>query len=345
MGNPKYRGALLERAVAMVRPSIHVIIVNWNSGKQLVECLESFASVADDAVSLARVTVVDNASTDGSLDEATRLTATLPLAIIRNRDNIGFAAACNQGAAGSTADFLLFLNPDTRLTPGSLAAPAQFLSDRANETTGIVGIQLVDSDGIVARSCARRPRPLAMIGQSLGLDRLVPSVFPPHFLTDWDHRQTRSVDQVMGAFCFIRRPLFQALGGFDERFFVYYEDVDLAVRAQAHGRQSVYLATAQAYHRGGGTTASVKDRRLYYFLRSRILFGLKHFGRGAAIALIIATLVVEPAVRMVHALWSRRLAEVGEIARAVAMLWRHLPDIVQTHLRLAHAQRAVAHAL
>jgi N-acetylglucosaminyl-diphospho-decaprenol L-rhamnosyltransferase len=329
----------------MLRPSIHVIIVNWNSGNQLVECLESFAAVVDDAASLTSVTVIDNASADGSLDAAARLEATLPLSIIRNRENRGFAAASNQGAAGSTADFLLFLNPDTRLTPGCFEAPARFLNDRVNESAGIVGIQLIDSDGKVARTCARQPRPLAMIGNGLGLDRLMPSVFPPHFLLEWDHQETCTVDQVMGAFCFIRRSLFEALGGFDERFFVYYEDLDLAVRAQALGWRSVYLASAQAYHRGGGTTAAVRDRRLYYLVRSRILFSLKHFGLGAALGVIVASLFLEPVARTVHALSSRRLVEVKEIARGFAMLWQHLPDIIQTHLRFAHAQSAAAHAL
>src|SRR5262245_15617331 len=101
----------------MNRPTIHIVIVNWNSGRQLQECLASFEAIANDDVSLAHVTVVDNASTDGS---AAGLTCAVPLGIIRNAENRGFAAACNQGAAGVEADFLLFLNPDTRLMPGAL---------------------------------------------------------------------------------------------------------------------------------------------------------------------------------------------------------------------------------
>ena len=96
----------------------------------------------------------------------------------------------------------------------------------------------------------------ALIGQSFGLDRILPSWFPPHFLSEWAHDTIRSVDQVMGAFLMIRRPLFEALGGFDERFFVYFEDLDLSLRARELGWTSVYLATAQAFHRGQGTTDS-----------------------------------------------------------------------------------------
>src|SRR5579862_3305611 len=106
----------------MDRPSVHVVIVNWNAGRQLAECLASFAAVGDDGVAI-RLTVVDNASTDGSADGLVA-PASVPLVVIRNQENRGFAAACNQGAAGSDSAFLLFLNPDTALMPGSLAGPA-----------------------------------------------------------------------------------------------------------------------------------------------------------------------------------------------------------------------------
>jgi GT2 family glycosyltransferase len=329
----------------MTRPALHVIIVNWNSGDQLVECLQSFSVVAGDAVDVIRITIVDNASVDGSLDALSAVEQRFPLSVIRNRENRGFAAACNQGAEGSTAELLLFLNPDTRLMPGALEAPAGFLCDPANGSAGIVGIQLIDAEGRVARNCARRPGPLAMIGQSLGLDRLMPRLFPPHFLTDWDHAQTRPVDQVMGAFCFVRGTLFTQLGGFDERFFVYYEDLDLAVRAKELGWASVYLASARAFHRAGGTTQAIPGRRLFYLTRSRILYALKHFGPLAASGVIATSLLIEPMTRMVHALASRRPKDLVEVLNAFALLWRDLPRVIHTHLRLAHAERPRPHAV
>ena len=175
---------------------------------------------------------------------------------MRNADNRGFGAACNQGAAGSDADFLLFLNPDTRLMPGSLAEPVRYLRSPEHETVGIVGIQLFDADGHVARNTARAPTAWSMVGNSVGLDRLMPRLFPPHFVTEWAHDETRPVDQVMGAFFLVRRSVFEALGGFDERFFVYYEDLDFSVRARAHGWSSVYLAT-----RAGFPSRPGHDRR------------------------------------------------------------------------------------
>jgi len=298
--------------------TVHVVIVNWNSGAQLRECLQSFAAVADDDVA-ARVTVIDNASTDGSSEG---LEASMPLAVVRNADNRGFGAACNQGAAGSEADFLLFLNPDTRLMPGSFAEPVRYLRAHENERVGIVGIQLVDADGRVARNTARAPTAWSMVGNSVGFDRLAPRLFPPHFVTEWAHDQTRTVDQVMGAFFLVRRSLFEALGGFDERFFVYYEDLDFSVRARAQGWRSVYLSTAQTFHRGQGTTEGATAQRTFYFCRSRILYARKHFGALGALAVTLATLALEPLARLAAAPRSA-----GDTLRAFAMLCRDLPNL------------------
>jgi hypothetical protein len=303
----------------MDRPTIHIVIVNWNSGRQLQECLASFQAISSDEVSLVAVTVVDNASTDHSADA---LTCVAPLNVIRNEENRGFAAACNQGAAGAQLDYLLFLNPDTRLTAGSLERPALYL--QAGERVGVVGIQLFDAAGNIARNTARAPSPWSMIGSSIGLDRLMPSVFKPHFVTEWPHDETRTVDQVMGAFFLVRRSVFEALGGFDERFFVYFEDMDFAVRARELGWSSVFLATAQAFHRGQGTSDAATATRMFYFARSRIVYARKHFGAFGALGVTLSTLFLEPLARLIASPQS-----VGATLRAFAMLWKDLPNIVR----------------
>jgi GT2 family glycosyltransferase len=306
-------------------PSVQVVIVNWNSGRQLAECLASFAAVTRNQVALKRIRIVDNASSDGSCD-ALALDGP-PVTVIRNSVNRGFAAACNQGSSGADAQFLLFLNPDTRLMPGALERPTAYLQEDENRAVGIVGIQLVDADGHVARNTARMPTPWSMFGNSLGLDRLMPSVFAPHFVTEWSHNEIRAVDQVMGAFMLVRRTLFEELGGFDERFFVYFEDLDLACRASARGFTSVYLATAQAFHRGQGTTEGAVGMRTYLFSRSRILFALKYFSKPGALAVIAATLLLEPFARALKALAGGRSAT--DVLRAFARLWGDLPAILR----------------
>lgn len=310
-------------------PTVHVVIVNWNAGFLLANCIRSFEAVSADAVNLSRITIVDNCSMDDSIRHLEKLASSLPLEIIRNSTNKGFAAACNQGACNSDADFILFLNPDTCLTSGSLEKPALYLIDPMNDGVGIVGIQLVDKKGNIARTCARRPSIWLMICQSFGLDHSGLSMFPTHFLTKWDHRDTRIVDQVMGAFFFVRRALFSKLNGFDERFFVYFEEVDFAVRACQAGSASVYLSTARAFHHGSGTTDQVKDLRLFYSWRSRILYAHKHFGfLGASVATFV-TAALEPIVRAVMLLTIMRAHEIKIVWVATRLLWCDLPNIMR----------------
>jgi N-acetylglucosaminyl-diphospho-decaprenol L-rhamnosyltransferase len=309
--------------------SIGVIIVNWNGGDHLVRCLASFDAVARDRVTLESVTVVDNASVDGSIDRAEASCDRLPLRIIRNCYNRGFAAACNQAANGSSAECLLFLNPDTELRPGCLEAPAQFLSDPANADFGIVGIKLIDSLGHNTRTCSRHPSLASLIGGSVGLDHVLPLVFPPHFLPEQAHERTRRVDQVMGAFFFVRHSLFKQLGGFDERFFLYFEDADFALRADKCGLSCGFLSSVCAVHAGHGSSGKIKARRLFYFGRSRIQFAAKHFGLAGGLAVCATTLILEPLLRAGRAVVAGRIAEIRDVAHGWALLWANVPGILQ----------------
>jgi len=286
--------------------------------------LVSIAAASRSGLELERIVVVDNGSSDGSLPTS-GIGGLTPM-VISNNQNRGFAAACNQGARGSSADYLLFLNPDTRLLPNALAQPVAFMQLPENRWIGIVGIQLLEGDGRIARTCARFPTPGRFFSSILGLDRAWPAVFPPHFMVEWDHRQTREVDQVMGAFFLIRRSVFESLGGFDERFFVYFEEVDLSARARRNGWGTFYLATAQAYHLGSGAVRkTMQATRLFYSLRSRILYSYKHFTFSKATLVTLCTLVLEPVSRLVAALVRRSPSQVAETLKAYALLWGALP--------------------
>ncbi len=306
--------------------SIDIIIVNWNSGEQLRKCLESIVSCNKDSYELNQIIVVDNASNDGSMDKLNVFD--LPLRVIANAENRGFAVACNQGAMGSGADYLLFLNPDTRLFEDSLIKPLVFMEQPENQKIGITGIQLVDENDRVARTCARFPMPGMFFFKMLGLDKLFPQYFPSHFMSEWDHGETREVDQVMGAFFLIRRQLFKTLGGFDEHFFVYFEEVDLSYRAYNIGWKTIYLSDAKAYHKGGGTSEQVKATRMFYSLRSRILYGYKHFGWFSATLLMAGTLFLEPLSRLVLAIWKRSPTEAKETLKGFVRLWGSMPMMV-----------------
>jgi GT2 family glycosyltransferase len=112
-------------------------------------------------------------------------------------------------------------------------------------------------------------------------------------MTDWDHHDSREVDQVTGAFFLVRRLVFEEIKGFDERFFMYFEDLDFAYRAKQAGWSSYYLADAQALHYGGGASYQIKSKRLYYVFNSRVLYVAKHFGAPSAIKILIACFLVE----------------------------------------------------
>jgi len=310
--------------------SIDIVIVNWNAGPQLAHCLESIAAAARNGIRIRRIVVVDNGSFDGSLP--TGEIAGLAPTIIRNQRNRGFARACNQGAESSTADYLLFLNPDTRLLTNSLAEPVSFMERPENRRIGILGIQLLDSDGRIATTCARFPTPVRFFATMLGLDRVLPHVFPPHFMVEWDHKQSREVDQVMGAFFLVRRSVFECLGGFDERFFVYFEEVDLALRARTLGWSTFYLSTVQAYHHGSGRVKKrMQATRLFYSLRSRILYAHKHFNTWSATLVTLGTLLLEPVSRFLVAIARRSPSQLADTLKAYALLWRAVPG----RLRLA----------
>ena len=304
--------------------AVDAVIVNWNSQSLLRGSLAALDQ--DDIAERLKIIVVDNASTD---DSAVGLAAEHALLeVVVNAKNVGFAAACNQGAKGGSAPLLLFLNPDVRVKPGAVATAVRYLEDPTHSDVGIVGIQLLDVDDRVQRTCARAPTATALVLQALLLDRLCPALVAPHFLTHWDHGDTRPVDQVMGAFLLIRRGLFERLGGFDERFFLYYEDVDLCLSARKGGWSVVYHAGAHAFHLGQGTTSAIKDRRLFHHATSRIEYAAKHQGPATAIMLAGLILGIEMPARWLHATVARSPREGRLIARGLLLFLRGMPGLL-----------------
>ena len=313
---------------------LDIIIVNWNAGEQLRRCVESVAAAERTGFELMRVVVVDNGSTDRSAEGLGG--RALPLTVIRNASNRGFAAACNEGAEGSRAEYVLFLNPDTVLFSDSLSKPIADMENPEHRTVGIVGIQLIDERGAVSHSCARFPTAGRILSKSLGLYRLAPRLFPSYQMADWDHGRSREVDYVSGAFFLVRRRVFVELGGFDERFFVYFEETDFSRRMRDRGWTSRFLAEAKAVHRGGGVSEQARAHRLFYAAASRMLYATKHFPALGALAVAGVTLTLEPVVRVGAALFSGSWEGVRENARGYAMLYRSLPRVARG--RSAHGE-------
>jgi len=310
-----------------MNPTLDIIIVNWNSGKLLQSCLQSIMKTKKENFLLSKVIVVDNASQDASIDNLDKIN--LPIMLIRNDKNIGFACACNQGASKSSADYLLFLNPDTNLYENALVNPIYIMKQDIKKKVGIIGIQLVNKKGDVIRSCTRLPSPVHYFIKILGLDNILPKIFQNHRMLSWDHLESRYVDHVMGSFFFLRQTLFKELGGFDARFFVYLEDLDFCLRVRKAGKLILYLTDVKAYHEGGGVSKQIKAKRLFYSLRSRILYCYKHFSWWAATGVVIGTLMVEPFTRLIWAGLRRSIKEAYQTIQAYGLLLRALPAILK----------------
>jgi N-acetylglucosaminyl-diphospho-decaprenol L-rhamnosyltransferase len=307
---------------------LDIVIVNWNAGDKLFECLDSIQhSNADASFCLANCTVVDNASTDGSLEKIRGIN--MPFELIVNSENKGFGTASNQGAKRGTSKYILFLNPDVRLFPDSLSKSLSFLESDKDQIIGVLGIQMIDQNNLIHRNVARFPTPKSLFYQMFGMDRVWPQKFPPHFMTDWTHLESRMVDQVPGAFFLVRRSLFNDLNGFDERFFMYFEDLDFAYRARKAGWSNYYLSNVRAFHYGGGTTDQVKALRLFYVLRSRLVYVAKHFSYLQAVSIMIVSLTIEFWARLGWSLINLSGRNFLETLDAYLLYLRELPALLK----------------
>lgn len=316
-------------------PSLDIIIVCWNHHATIGRCLGSLAEHRVEGVRVARVVVVDNGSTPPiAFADETRLPG---LEVVANAGNRGFAAACNQGAAESAADYLLFLNPDTRLTPGVITGAIRALEQPSGCRTGIIGPRLVDEHGVVQATCGRFPGAANIFAQTTGLSRLAPRLFSGMRMTEWPHDDTRDVSFVSGACLFVRRTLFDALGGFDERLFVYLEDADLALRAAERGWRTRFVADLTVVHADGWSSGRDRARRLALSWRSQIVYGWKHAGVAGALAVTGTILLLAPFSRFAGAVLRRCPKDLlaagpasvqlwGMLARELAAARSHRPD-------------------
>ena len=301
------------------------IIVNWNSGELLARCLASLEPVLGARAGGCEVIVVDNDSTDASMGAVAAVANVLPAVAIYNQSNRGFGCACNIGAQASHGRRLLFLNPDCEVRPGSIE---RCMAELESADVGVCGIALLDERGNVARSCHRFPGVANFCTRIFGLQYLSRH-WSDGSMTEWDHGRDADVDHVIGAFYAIRRDVFERLGGFDERFFVYLEDLDLSLRVREAGYRVRFVSAPASFHLGGGVSRQIKARRLFYATRSRILYAYKHFPRWQAHVHLALTLLVEPFTRCALALGQGSSGALKETCSAFALMWRDLPQTLR----------------
>lgn len=270
---------------------IGAIIVTYNSEAEIGPCLDAALERT------ARVVVVDNASSDRTLDH---VRARREVVVVANRENRGFAAAVNQGAAALDTPLLLLLNPDAVLQTGldALARACQ------EPETGAAAGKLIGPGGRpqAGFSIRRFPSPAALAFEVLGLNRLWKRnpVNRRYRCLDLDLEAPSEVEQPAGAFLLIRRDVFERLGGMDEGFRpVWFEDVDFLRRLRSAGYRVRYVPQAAARHHGGASAGRVPESsRVLWWYGSLLRYSRKHFGPAGRAALAGAV-VLGGALRMV----------------------------------------------
>ena len=246
---------------------ISIIIVNYNTGRFLFPCLDSIRKYvpAD-----TEVIVVDNNSSDGSIEKlksqkSKGKTTTQKLKVIENSENLGYAKAVNQGLRIASGDYLFVLNPDTELTKGSIDELLKF-TETLEDDVGLVAPRLLNPDSSVQNSCYHEPTFLSAFKEYfLGMEGAFEKYTP-------EGNDPIRIDAVVGAAMFIPRKTIEKVGMLDERFFMYFEDLDYCRRVRLSSLKVYYLPIAQVYHEHGAITSTVGERANEWLIQSSKIY-------------------------------------------------------------------------
>ena len=286
---------------------VSIVIVNYNDRRRLLECLASVRR--DPGAAEYEILVVDNASTDGSPEA---VCGEFPgVRLIVNPENVGFSKANNQGVAQSRGAFLFFLNTDTLVPPGAIAALLERL--RSDPSAGAAGPALVHGPGDYQVSFGNRVGYAAQIFQKFVLN-------PRYKRALRKRRPEREVGWLSAACLLCRREAFERAGGFDERFFLYFEDIDLCFRIRKAGWKLLFVPAVEVKHEGGATTSAspaVRAASRFEYRRSQFRFYEKHSSR-------ISRRLLRASLRANVAILGLRGAFRGEAGRALKAHYRTL---------------------
>ena len=268
-------------------PDVSIVIVSWNVCDLLRGCLESLqAATQSFAVELI---VVDNGSTDGTPD---MLRATFGgVTLVEPGRNTGFAEGNNLGIRASQGRLVLLLNPDTLVLDDALARMAAYMDTHPH--VGALGPQLLNADRTVQSSRRRFPTLWTALFESTWLQPIAPRrVLDRYYAADMPDDATAAVDWVVGAAMMVRRETLEQVGGFDEAFFMYSEEMDLQRRIRQAGWEIVYYPEAQIVHFGGKSSDQVVARRHIDFQTSKVRYFRKHHGALAGFSVRVALLAL-----------------------------------------------------
>lgn len=273
---------------------LSIIIINWNSKGYLRECLRSIPQTP--AGLECEILVIDNGSYDGS---AEMLAQEFPqVTFIQSERNLGFSSANNRAARQAKGDYLLFLNPDTVVTGQSLGILVDAL--RKLPHAGAVGAKLLNTDGTLQTSCVQSFP--TVLNQMLDCELLrhwfpLSNLWGMATLFNGSH-EPAPVEAVSGACLMVKHHVFERLGGFDERYFMYSEDIDLAYRIYREGFKCYYVPSAILIHHGGGSSKSAGNGFSATMMRESV-YRFMQFRKGRSTAALFRIVILFSAlVRM-----------------------------------------------
>lgn len=263
---------------------ISFLIVTWNACDHIDRCLQSIQK--NMGTFSYEVIVIDNASTDGTPEH---ITDTYPwVQLIANKHNVGFGKANNQGAAVASGEYLFLLNDDTELTAESVRT--LYTNAHNDSSIGVLGPHLVFPDRTHQDSVRRDPHLFDQMIIVTKIHNFFPSIIARYLAQEIDYTRNQAVEQLMGAALFMPKKVFEEVGGFDPRFFLWFEEVDLIKRIRETMQKKVYyVSDATVIHQKGtsfGKVASIRKQLL--FQRSQRYYFYKHEG---LIATILLTLI------------------------------------------------------
>lgn len=259
---------------------LSIVIVTFNSAGVIRRCLDSIFA-QELAPYTLEIIIIDNASTDETKNIL--LSYSSKIRIVENTENRGFAAAANMGASHAQSSPLFFLNPDSYVTPGSLKKLLAFSQE--HREVSIIGCRMLHTDGTNQRSCWKKPNLATLVAEMV-----LPYNLSLKLVTE-EPRQESPVPGVSGACMLVRRSDFEKLHGFDEKFFMYYEDIDLCVRARQAGLKTYYYPDATVIHEIGASSWQTMSVFFERFYASKLMFFRKHYSVFVSLLALLILMV------------------------------------------------------
>lgn len=301
---------------------LSILIVNWNVRDYLAACLDSIRRGADGLT--CEVIVVDSASTDQSVQ---MLHERYPwVRVIAEATNVGFTRGNNIALAAAQGELVLLLNPDTKIIDDALIRMVRFMQDTPD--IGVLGPRTLNTDGTPQSSRRRFPKLITAIFESTWLQPYAPRrVLDHYYARDVADDAIADIDWVQGSALMTRRVIYEQLGGLDERYVMFSEELDWCRRIRNAGWRAIYLGTARIIHHGGKSTEQVVANKHIYFQQSKLRYFRKFHGPLVA-GILRAFLVVSYAQQLAleafkglvghkRALRQQRVKVYGQVIRAL----------------------------